>query len=155
MNKRLLAVVFTVLFSPLLVEAQHGYGDAQGASNQQVIGKLEHSSVVASTPKENAQLRASTDKGEKELSLNNGPSEHVSLQVFPNPFVDRISVTLSSGNMDQVRISDMIGNRVETINLDEAAGKMSIELLGYPAGIYFVSPVYKNTVLTTKRIVKR
>lgn len=79
------------------------------------------------------------------------------LSISPNPSFDKISIDcyLPSTNPFIVKIEDLLGKTVSTINLDKKIGqqKTEIDISNLASGEYFVS-LFSGTLKMTKKIIK-
>jgi len=78
------------------------------------------------------------------------PEPSVEFKVYPNPFVDYVTVTNAS-ELSKVVVSNIAGQTVKVVvNPDN-----TIQLNELRSGVYFISLYQGNTVITTVKIVKR
>jgi hypothetical protein len=80
------------------------------------------------------------------------------ITAYPNPFVNNVSVSMSSGEMDQglMKLFSSMGDMLSEypVRLNEGSD-LSIDLSSYPVGVYFLK-IYSNTgeIKETVRLVK-
>jgi len=90
-------------------------------------------------------------------SIEEKPSTS-SISAYPNPFVNNVSVSLSSGEIDNgvMKIFNSMGDMLSEhpVNLNTGSD-ISIDLSSYPIGVYFLK-IYSNTgdIKETIRLVK-
>ncbi len=78
------------------------------------------------------------------------------LSLFPNPAQETVSVSIGSERDDtvEVNIFDINGKKISSILRDkDAPAQFSIDISGYPTGIYFVHLVSDGFVVTEKLVV--
>jgi plastocyanin len=80
------------------------------------------------------------------------PSISSVLNVYPNPCKDKI--TVSHGSIDAITVFNMVGEKVETMNIEASETKTTLELTDLSTGVYFLSTMKDGAILETKRIVK-
>ncbi len=74
------------------------------------------------------------------------------LEVYPNPFIKRLSISLKSSLEDEIRIYDIVGRLVSILQVDNTDGKITgtvWDAEGVTSGIYFIS-----TPQTVRKVVK-
>ena len=92
-----------------------------------------------------------TTAGGKAVEADDPASRVNDFNVFPNPFVNQITVT-NADKLTSVIMTNVIGQRVKTI--DRPSGQ--IDTSDLKNGIYYITLVTDNqVVIDTKRLVKR
>ncbi len=85
--------------------------------------------------------------------------EHVSgiqshtLSIYPNPVQDKLYVEHPGGNIEQLRIIDLQGRIVQSLQIDPAKQNTAIDLSLVHEGIYLLEFVEAGEVVTHKKIV--
>ena len=80
--------------------------------------------------------------------------ENAISNIFPNPAQSRIQFNLNTNiALAQFEIFSMVGQRVKQVNIENAQGKISIDIDELLPGIYFLSE--KNSSVTRRFIVSR
>jgi hypothetical protein len=81
-------------------------------------------------------------------------SENAISNVYPNPAQSQIQFDLNT-NIDQAQfeIYSLVGQRVKQVNIENAQGKISIDIDDMVPGVYFLSE--KNSSVTRRFIVSR
>lgn len=78
------------------------------------------------------------------------PISSLEFKVYPNPFVDYVTVTNAS-ELSKVVVSNIAGQTVKVVVNPDS----TIQLNELRSGVYFISLYQGNTVITTVKIVKR
>jgi Secretion system C-terminal sorting domain len=58
--------------------------------------------------------------------------------IFPNPFYDHLTISNISPAIQQVYITDLMGNVVYKNNIDEASENLQVEGSSWPSGLYIL-----------------
>jgi hypothetical protein len=86
-----------------------------------------------------------------------GLANELATQVYPNPFQDRVKVTLTSPNAQQAQmvLYDLNGKRVlsKTLDLDAGINEMELQLQQLQSGMYILK-IVGDGVESTTRIMK-
>jgi hypothetical protein len=74
------------------------------------------------------------------------------INVYPNPFHDHLTISNISPAIQQVYITDLMGNVVYKNNIDEATENLQVEGSSWPSGLYILSgrDMFGNVVKTDK-----
>ena len=78
----------------------------------------------------------------------NAPSENANISVYPNPVVDRITVS-SVGEIKSVKIESLTGKQVLF------STERNVDLGSIPSGIYLISVELENGQVSTRKIIKQ
>jgi hypothetical protein len=74
--------------------------------------------------------------------------------VFPNPVTGLLKISLKPGTtVTEIRVADITGRTILSASVSAGTEKSSIDLTGYPTGIYFVT-VISSQGTQTRKIVK-
>jgi hypothetical protein len=77
----------------------------------------------------------------------------------PNPFDDQLSLDIALGNKNvtEIKIYDLIGKEVASVNLSGKTGFHSykVDTSNLRAGIYFCTVYTANGILETKKLFRR
>jgi hypothetical protein len=79
-------------------------------------------------------------------------------EVYPNPAKQSVSLDYSfEVNVDaaSVKIVNLLGSVVKEVEMNQNAGKLSIDISDLNNGVYFYTVVVNNEVLKTKKLVIR
>jgi hypothetical protein len=81
-------------------------------------------------------------------------NENAISNIYPNPAQNSIQFNLANNiTLAQFEIYSMVGKKVKQVNVENAQGKISIDINELAPGIYFLSE--KNSSVTRKFIVSR
>jgi hypothetical protein len=81
-------------------------------------------------------------------------SENAISNVYPNPAQSQIQFDLNTNiDMAQFEIYSLVGQQVKQVNIENAQGKISIDIDDLVPGVYFLSE--KNSSVTRRFIVSR
>jgi hypothetical protein len=81
-------------------------------------------------------------------------SENAISNIYPNPAQNSIQFNLNTNiDLAQFEIYSMVGKKVKQVNVENAQGKISIDINELAPGVYFLSE--KNSSVTRKFIVSR
>lgn len=91
------------------------------------------------------------------VGINNNTAAHVSLNAFPNPASDNVTLTyqLPQGNMtpSYLVVKNLIGNIVMTEAMPQNSNKMMINVSELTSGVYFYSIEQNNRAILTKKLI--
>jgi hypothetical protein len=101
--------------------------------------------------------RLVSETTEPEFSVQ---SDDALLPVFPNPFIDRATVSVSVAETGRVRLDvfDLLGRRVAVLNdgtLEAGAHSFSLEADGWASGVYVVRMLTGGRTFTSTVVVAR
>lgn len=131
-----------------------------GLNNMEIIDVLERSSSYYHSP-DSLYGYGIPDMVQAELvvgDLFKEKAEGYILKAFPNPFTDKVSVTLYAANSNKIfiEIVDILGKRVfesETESFNELYKTININGLGFfHKGIYFIKITAGNKIYRTKLV---
>ena len=90
-----------------------------------------------------------------ENSLNELAKNDVSIDLYPNPARNVVSVdySLSGGMQSKIEIRNMLGSIVKEINIADNQGTQRINVSEMPNGVYLCSVVCNGKVYKTKKMV--
>lgn len=76
--------------------------------------------------------------------------------ISPNPVEDRVSIKVSQGhlNLTEIKIYDVIGKEVFSINISSGNGVYPVDLSVLRPGVYFCSILSDRGVVETRKLVK-
>lgn len=81
-------------------------------------------------------------------------NENAISNVYPNPAQSQIQFDLNTNiDLAQFEIYSLVGQRVKQVNIENAQGKINIEISDLVPGVYFLSE--KNSSVTRRFIVSR
>jgi hypothetical protein len=88
----------------------------------------------------------------------NNLSPSYNLSAAPNPFSDQLSLQINIGNknLTQIKIYDLIGKEVVSINLDGKSGSHSyrVDASNLRPGIYFCTVYSEKGIVETMKLFK-
>ena len=93
-----------------------------------------------------------------------GKKEHIALQkqgalkIYPNPASTQLTIVVPKENESEnhlLTIWDMYGRRAEDVEVPSGVTKVSLNLSGFPPGIYTTVSVYKGQVLFRGKFIVR
>ena len=73
------------------------------------------------------------------------------INIYPNPTIWKFNVDLGGSGADRISLYDAQGKLVYD-NSSNLAGTLTIDLVSFSKGLYFMN-VQKSGVLTTKKII--
>jgi len=73
------------------------------------------------------------------------------ISLFPNPVTSELNVNNTDG-IQQVYISNVLGEKINTYAV--SGSNLTLNVSNLPKGIYFISLIKDNTVVTTRKFVK-
>lgn len=134
---------------------------ADGNSNQLLTYEFTDQEAVF-TPEIFYQLRQVDFDGTATLSqierVGNETDKVFELELYPNPFVDRVSLSMSSPFKETgiIEILNLNGQKVrfEDLSIESGASEITLDLKNLEAGIYILRIKTSNQTLQTK-LVKR
>ncbi|MES2394480.1 MAG: T9SS type A sorting domain-containing protein [Bacteroidota bacterium] len=91
-------------------------------------------------------FQASTPTGVLESSAN------LLTIAYPNPFKDKLTVKYAG--IESIDVFNVIGEKVQTIELEATNSKLEIDFSNLPSGMYFYRTYKEGAIVETKRIVK-
>ena len=104
--------------------------------------------VSGCSKQSNAIAVAVTCKEENEISISE------QFIIYPNPSIDKITITISSTKLtthhSPLTITDLSGKIIAQLNI--SSPETEIDISNYPTGIYFVKMIIDNKQLTEKFI---
>jgi hypothetical protein len=88
--------------------------------------------------------------------MRNGESGGEELAVYPNPATDYINIysKYSKKQHGEVKIMDITGRTMESKSIPESDNSIRINILDYPAGIYFITSTTEQGI-KYKKFIKR
>ena len=77
------------------------------------------------------------------------------IRLYPNPAQGQIQLAYNgSQNLQSVGITDVLGKRIQEINLTDFSGTQSLDISRLPAGLYFFTITSSQNILTKRVIIK-
>jgi len=92
-----------------------------------------------------------TELGVKMLNFGLSTSD---VRLFPNPTIDRITVTFTSGKYHSLSLIGVDGKVLQAISLKPTQAEMVLDLSVYPLGVYYIKLV-GNNISQVKKMVKQ
>lgn len=138
---------------------EYVFNDNEILSKQDVYYLIEGISIGVKK-QELAQFAAIYEDFTLIPDLKNEGNKEKPFYVFPNPFVDELTIQLTMGKINQdinVRISDVLGKEIYNTHFSKNACEsknIHINMEALPAGIYFVSVNMNGENFTQKAIIK-
>jgi plastocyanin len=80
------------------------------------------------------------------------PTVNLLTSVFPSPFKEKITVKYSG--IESIEFINVVGEKVKTVEMPSAEGKVEVDFDNLPAGIYFYRTYKEGAVYETRKIVK-
>lgn len=80
------------------------------------------------------------------------PTANLLTSVYPSPFKERITVKYSG--IESIEFINVVGEKVKTLEMNAAEGKLEIDFENFPAGVYFYRTYKDGVVYETRKIVK-
>jgi plastocyanin len=71
---------------------------------------------------------------------------------YPNPFKDKL--TIKYNGIESISIFNVVGEKVQTTELEATDNKVDIDFSNLPSGMYFYRTYKDGSIIETKRIVK-
>ncbi len=74
---------------------------------------------------------------------------------YPNPATNSVSIDYSLANAQKasVKVINLLGNVVKSVNLPAGSGKATIDVSNLTQGVYFYSVVVDGNVMKTKKLI--
>ena len=70
-------------------------------------------------------------------SIEEKPTENISIQVYPNPAEDNLTVSINNNNQtNKIEVNDLLGNKLKEYETPEQTATINIESLS--KGVYFL-----------------
>ena len=89
-------------------------------------------------------------------TLAQGPSkENVALNVYPNPAVDKVTVSIEGEGVASLTITDVAGKVAMVNSINLVNGKSDVNIAGLEAGIYVFNVVLENGKSAQFNVVKK
>lgn len=80
------------------------------------------------------------------------PAVNYLTSVYPSPFSDK--VTVKYNGIESIEFVNVVGGKIKTVEMPSAEGKLEVDLVNLPAGIYFYRTYKEGVVSETRKIVK-
>ena len=79
----------------------------------------------------------------------------IDFSVYPNPTnsITNINVKSATNLQLKVVVRDMLGKVVKTVNVNSSKRQLSLDMSSYNKGIYFVSSINEQEILSTKKLI--
>jgi hypothetical protein len=89
-----------------------------------------------------------------DVSINTGITENQenNISIYPNPASSVLNIVNLDG-VDQIRISNLLGQTVNTYNV--SANSEAINVNNLVSGIYFVTLMKDNSIVVTRKFIKK
>ena len=92
-----------------------------------------------------------TELGLKTLAFNLGPS---TIELFPNPTLDRVTLRFERGQYHSLVLTDNLGRVWRKLEIGAQTDHLVLDLSGYPAGVFFIQlKTARQTIV--KKIIKQ
>lgn len=79
--------------------------------------------------------------------------DQANLNIYPNPTKGTITISSNDARIERVRMINLQSQLVYTKTA--SLKKLSIDLSGYPAGVYFISAELSNGQMVTRKVIKQ
>lgn len=76
-----------------------------------------------------------------------------SLEIYPNPATDEITISVEAANEIQISIYNVLGENIFPVNAFTANGKSTIDVSEFPSGIYFVRVMENNGLAHEEKLL--
>jgi hypothetical protein len=78
------------------------------------------------------------------------------LSISPNPVEDRATFRVTSGNynLSEIKIYDLIGKEVYSIDLKNGSGVYPVDLSNLRPGVYFCTIFSEKGIIETRKLVR-
>ena len=105
----------------------------------------------------NEQYKSDAEYGQCTMvistGINNNLADEMTLNVYPNPASDKLTVEMKEVENATLSIMDMIGRTVYTKKMDYINGSIDIDLSSVGKGMYIVTLQNENRVLKRTKII--
>lgn len=111
---------------------------------------------VHTTAFPNGEVRGQVVRGPACEALSTGIAEarpsHTSLEVFPVPADEQVTVLLESNSIATLMVLDAMGRQVQVPQQTNASGRIVLQIVELPAGYYTLMAIGENGVSTARFI---
>ncbi len=76
------------------------------------------------------------------------------LEIYPNPVSDLLNIHVKSGNMDLIKLIDISGRMVQSINLQEGVEYYQVDLSDYTSGLYLIQVYQLGKLIQSEKLIK-
>ena len=89
------------------------------------------------------------------VNINETVSNESKITLFPNPTENKIFISIGSLNVDQIRITTILGETLFQIPQNLQNQNLEIDLSKQTTGIYFVQFFNKNILIQSQKVIKK
>jgi ELWxxDGT repeat protein len=87
-------------------------------------------------------------------SGNTDAISYLSLQVYPNPAIDKINISFNRGSFNSISIYGISGNIVSNQEIKAEENNVSLDISHIPSGIYFVKLISNDGDIEVLKVLK-
>ncbi|HXA02169.1 MAG TPA: T9SS type A sorting domain-containing protein [Cytophagaceae bacterium] len=86
----------------------------------------------------------------------NSKSSASSLNIFPNPFTDLVTLSIEQGknNVSMIKVTDAVGKEMKNIEVSAGQSSYSIDLSDLQPGMYFCNLYSSDGIMETRKIFR-